>query len=579
MFDLQAQSALVGLGFDNGTPLDRPYYPLFLATIHLFSGQNYEINVTVQAFAYGVLPAIVYLICVEIGSRKWGIITAAAIGLWGINFIQVNNVLNTATQKQLLTDFPTAIGVSLVLYFAIRWCKEGFGANRYALLTGGAIALVSYVRYSALVLLPILSIIVMFQLSKKITKRITTNLVFLLGFLIVVTPWYVRDISVGRRFRPPFWGKIAFILRDRYSPEASEAEVNPELPGLDTIEDPTLPSNLNENAAEENSQTEFQGNDLSKPFLNWFSSHFIHNVMSSILILPSSMKISSLELYLDNAGNLWDPYWDGSMPFARFLVMLGQFFVFSVGVCWIWRKDRSVAAILLLSFFGLQVSNALGRTSGGRYILPGNWIVLPIYFAGILFVIRTLFVLKTKEVKASESRQRSKLNDWVMPVLVLLGIGLLPLVFEVISKQVIPSPEVFSLTSEDKIFESINLSDDEILLKQVFLEQERAALATGLAFYPIPKKIELSVEDLSDIQAVLGETGQTSILTFELMKLDEKVSVIFPTEDPINLANQDQVVLMGCNANKDTFVVRDLYLIREEKILHYESVIAFDNCD
>lgn len=578
-YDLQGQSALVGLGFDNGTPLDRPYYPMLLAIIHLVNGQDYEVNAAVQAFLFGVFPAIIYLIGAEIGSRKWGGVTAIAVGLWGVNLIQANNVLSTATQKMFLTDFPAAIGVSLVVYFAIRWQKDGFHANRLALLTGGMIALVSYVRYSALVLLPILGGIVLFQSPRNTKKWITTNLVLLLGFLIVVAPWYIRDISAGRRLRPPFWGKIAFILRDRYSQEESNAEIDPDLPPLNAIEDPTMPSNSSENSSEDSSKMESEGNDLSKPFSNWFSCHLIHNVMSSVLILPSSLEISSLELYLDNAGDLWESYWNGRLPLGRFLVTLVQFAIFSIGVGSIVKKDRNVAAVLLLTFLGLQFTNALGRTSGGRYILPGNWLVMPIYFAGILCGIRTLFLPPDQQAVSIEERKISRRSDWVMPILVLLSIGMLPVVFEVITNQVISPPKIFDYASEDQVLDLINLSDEDKLVQKEFLVQNQAALDTGLAFYPIPQEIDLSDANYSDVQAVLGETGQILAKTFELMRLKDRISVIFPYQDPIKLVNKDQVVLIGCNANKDTVVVRELFVTRDGVILHYESDIAFENCD
>ena len=163
-FDLQAQSSLLGLGFNAGRPLDRPFYPLFLAIIHLISGQDYSANMALQAFLFGVFPAIVYLICAQFGSRKWGVLTSLAITLWGVNAIQVNNILNTSTPKQMLTDFPAAIVLSLVLYVSILWLKQKSNPGIYACVVGGTLAMATFIRYSALILLPIWMIIAFIKL-------------------------------------------------------------------------------------------------------------------------------------------------------------------------------------------------------------------------------------------------------------------------------------------------------------------------------------------------------------------------------------------------------------------------------
>jgi len=53
-YDLQSQSALIGQGFNQGKSMDNPLYPVFLFFVHLLSGQNYTINMALQAAIFAI---------------------------------------------------------------------------------------------------------------------------------------------------------------------------------------------------------------------------------------------------------------------------------------------------------------------------------------------------------------------------------------------------------------------------------------------------------------------------------------------------------------------------------------------
>jgi hypothetical protein len=571
-FDLQAQSTMVGLGFDTGTPLDRPFYPLLLAIIHLFSGQNYADNMMLQAFLYGVFPAIVYLICAEMGARRWGFVTSVASGLWGRNFILANNVINTSTPKQMLSDFPLMIVLSLVLLFTIRWLKGGPKEGIYAFITGGLIALSAYVRYSALLLLPLWVILAVVKRRELRTGLKTTGLL-IAGVIVLTMPWYARNISMGKNPYIPFSQKIFFIIKERYPSEERTLNGSDPLRGNeDSAEVNSYESGENQlsDNVQEWGEVSASGNDLAKPFINWFTAHMGHNIMSSLLILPSSMEIASLDTSLEIGGDIWFPYWGGQLPLLKFLIVLLQFFILSAGLVSLIQRDKTMTGSIILMFFGIHLANSLGRTSGGRYIVPVNWLVLLVYFAGILFLFCKLTEHQT-ESRAQVSHVGRR--TWILTILSVLVVGALPVIYERISLSTF-SPQTEIQSIEELInFPSSSILEQEVIEIAQFLEGRKTRFIQGYAFYPRQQLASVSIKNSN----ILGIGDELRLLTFRVLHSGDAYGVAFPYEERIDIQNQDKVILVGCKVSRDV-LVRNLIVIRGETVNYYTSDHKFDEC-
>ena len=109
LYDVMSQFALIGQGINNHSFFDRVFYPAFLTYIHTFAGQDYSQVMAVQAGIFAILPALIYLIGNSIYNRAVGISLAILTTLRGINAINIGNIINTSHQKQILTEFPTAV--------------------------------------------------------------------------------------------------------------------------------------------------------------------------------------------------------------------------------------------------------------------------------------------------------------------------------------------------------------------------------------------------------------------------------------------------------------------------------------
>jgi hypothetical protein len=84
-------------------------------------GQDYELLMAIQAGLFAIFPVLIYLIGKSLNARTIGIVSAMVAMLRGINAIAASNTIDMANPKMILTDFPTAIGVALLILMICEW--------------------------------------------------------------------------------------------------------------------------------------------------------------------------------------------------------------------------------------------------------------------------------------------------------------------------------------------------------------------------------------------------------------------------------------------------------------------------
>lgn len=580
VFDLQAQSTLVGLGFNVGSPLDRPFYPMFLAIIHLISGQDYANNMMLQAFLFGLFPAIVYLICVELGSRSWGLMTASAISFLGANAIQASNLLDSSNPKQILTEFPLAIMLSLVLYLSIRWMKRGAHSGIYACIIGGMLAAAAFVRYSAVPLLPIWMIVAVIKHRPAYKKGLLEAVLIVVGFLVFTAPWYTRDVLAGRSFGIPFSGKVLFVIQSRYLPieittppkiKTTQMSASPVAGDSGSVQPTASAPSIDQTDIV--TQGEYIIARQNKPFLNWFTSHLVHNLMSSILILPTSVETASLKTSLDLGGEVWHPGWNGSLPPFRFIMLLSQFLILSAGFGALVRRDKTSAVIVILLFGGVQTANALGRTSGGRYIVPVDWLVLLVYFAGLLYLMGKL----DPNENIVSGNKPGRIDGWrqlVVTFAAILFIGALPVLYERLSIALFSRQENILTVEQLADLPGSNISNQDLIEIGQFIGKKPSRLIQGVTIYPKRQYLK----DANNIPKTLRNIDQDTYLFFNLIKPGEYLTAYFSYQGEIDIQNLDQVYLIGCR-NGMRIIVRDMVVIQPDQTRFLHSNIRIDSCN
>jgi hypothetical protein len=136
----------------------------------------------------------------------------------------------------------------------------------------------------------------------------------------------------------------------------------------------------------------------SASITSFISANYLHSQLQMFLILPGTLRFPDSLLSFSGHGSperLWHdccsltdyirrlPYWhkwDGTFPRQTLLPLAVNMGLFGLGIGAAWRKFRWVGLTpLLISSVHLLV-NAVFRNSGGRYILPVDWIS-PLYYS------------------------------------------------------------------------------------------------------------------------------------------------------------------------------------------------------
>ena len=206
-------SILAGQGINFGVYTDKPLYMVFLAILHLFSGYNYGLLVSLQIWVMACMAPALYWLGKSFHSRGFGLLSAMLLLAHQANAIQLTSVLYyNAAPNLLLTEVPTLFAIILFTWVCFAWMKNPRAAS--ALAAGGILGVSSLLRLNAFLILPFIpAFALLVTRDKKVWLR--HSLLYLLGFFLLITPWLV--IGQDAYGRPYFFVKFYDIVNARYS--------------------------------------------------------------------------------------------------------------------------------------------------------------------------------------------------------------------------------------------------------------------------------------------------------------------------------------------------------------------------
>lgn len=382
LFDMGSQFALIGQGLFNGQYFDRALYSAFLTYLHVLAGQDTATLMTAQAAAYAAFPAILYLLGRELHSRAFGVSAAALVSLRGVNAIAAATWLDLAGPKTMLTDFPTAIGVALFTLFAVKWLKAPFKIS-LAVYAGGMLGLTLMLRTHALLLMPVLVGCVLLPVVRlRWNLRAAGSLALILGMIAATTPWDIRNLSNGTPMFYVYYYRIQVILRERYGTDDTGFIPSPAAPAG--------PPGVHARVASAGANP-LEITDCNTRGCSLFN-HLFRNLIASALFLPSTPVFDGLWNTIKEGAPYWRLDWSGGGlgRTANLLIALNLALI-SLGLGTAWERRRFIGALPAVIFTAYLVTNALAFTSGGRYIVPVDWIVC-LYFMLGLFQIGSWLV-------------------------------------------------------------------------------------------------------------------------------------------------------------------------------------------
>lgn len=384
-YDLLAQSVLLGNGFRNGLTVVRPLYAAFLALLHFIFGNDYMRLTNGQIIILAFIPAIAFLIGKNIKNTAAGILISVWVIWREIYSIRITHLVQVSNSRLLMSDLPTMLMLMIIILCSIKWYRFEMEETR-SLLYGGAIGAAMLLRTQCFVLIPLLWLI-FFCSSKKISKKWLSVLFSFIGILIVFLPWTL-------------WGKIH-----------PNTTVN-----TDVSEGNYLTSLYRSAAGAENSGEGLLEIILHHPqkITEAAAAHFLNNEISSLLILPIRIikpEESDQLLYEENL--FW--YRENARETIEnnYLLITIYLLLIVFGIISAYRKNRFGGLIPFLFHVVYNLGCAFALTSGFRFILPSDWVLLFYFAFGVCELLRLfhcvcLFYFKPQNVFSEEGSSNTR---------------------------------------------------------------------------------------------------------------------------------------------------------------------------
>lgn len=595
IYDTTAQDQLVGEGFRVlGAPyVRRPLQALMLSLIHAWGGQDYDNYIVYQVIILALIPPLFYLLARLLHNRVSGIIIALLILFREKNSIALAGNITTSNAKVLLSDMLTFLTVMIFVIAATYWVKRIAKPGLAPLLAGGALGLPILIRPEtgsyAFILFIIIGIGLFSQKNFKLFLQ--SSLLFTLGLGCILTPWIVRNyLKTGSIYiDSPYF--LYEIIEQRY--------INPEKNTLPSTETGKSETELYKSEARDNSPSfELTANSVSNTItalatpspeeeyietvkqktwvllkdnpseiIRFSISHYLNSQLQTFLVLPNTIRPVESLISLVGHKDLERfskeccsaigyirrlPYWrkwNGNIPSDAFFLLTLNIIIFSFGVNVAWQRYRWAGLFpIFVSFMHFWV-NAFFRNSGGRYILPIDWIGIFYYGIGLTSLTANMinliqdrishYPLKTPENTCSFAERIPKSGKILMSIVLLSGLGLFLPLYEMNPSQ--QYSDTTRLQMLDTLLDSPSLDPDE---KQTLLDflASGGDVLLGRALYPryYPKD--------------LGEPGSTnpfmprnfSRVSFYLAGPKSEFIIIPKLEKIKNFPNASDVLVFTC---------------------------------
>lgn len=528
--DLGGQYMLIGKGLEYPFFTEKPLYALFLGLLHKFVGQRYLTVSGWQLICFAVLPVLLYLLGKQLHNRLFGV----SIALFSIakeyNAIFSTFKISVSNSRLYLSEFPTLILMVLLAIALVSWFKSAGKEGPLPLLAGGALGLAAMVRTNPLLLAPIILLFALWFYRRSLKRFWTSALLFIGGFALVLGPWLAFTwIKYGT---DPFTYKISAVIQTRFL----QQEQRPAPTGLEQHpvsllgEKPVIPADIKPSEAAPLSQR--------LGVFGFTLGHFFNNQIKALFTLPFAVYPLELTPVLDLPYWREPVSWTGELPLSSGFAFALNLTLISLGITAGWKRNGAAGLVPLLLNIGYYLSNALGRTSGSRYLLPVDWTIYFYYLFGLVLLYETgahlRSVLPEEQLAAAALvRTEDKRKPRVLGVAVLLLLvgSAVPLIN-------ISFPDLYTDQQKDTnitalyaspIFTSHPELVDE---SDALLRKTSARIFRGRMLYPRYRDFALS-----------GKEGL--ILTVLQPELTE-VFFSFDTDDLTYLEPGKDILVLGC---------------------------------
>ncbi|NPV57230.1 MAG: hypothetical protein HPY76_11250, partial [Anaerolineae bacterium] len=392
VFDVSAQFALIGQGYANSSLVSRPFFTFFLTSIYTLFGNDIDTIINAQIMIYALIPVILYGLGLEYGKRPAGLFAGLMLVFIEGNAIATSHIVQRTNARLLMTEMPAALMLIGITWLLTRWWHAP--ERRWGLipLAGGILGFSTMVRQNTWALLLAIPVFAGFALWRQRRSLGKFLIWFVLGFFAAIAPWMVRSaVTTGNPlyilgpFRYVVWGnRLSDLVETTPTlPPAARLTPDPDASTLTPTEailaqTPTYTGTPEAQFTQQPPSTPPGGGALT--LAGVVSNHYAHNLVASSLVFPPRLLFHDIFHLMDEPDSYWQLDWQGQIDGERIVFLTLALAVLALGIGSAWRSRRAVGLLPLWMWLSYHGGTAIARTSGGRYIVPVEW-VLPLYFA------------------------------------------------------------------------------------------------------------------------------------------------------------------------------------------------------
>ena len=549
LHDLGALSVLMGKGIFFHHYTDKPMLMVIFTVAHLFAGNDYLLLQNVLVAFLAVIPVIIFLTGVKFHHPVFGLFIAFITIIQQKNAILLSTIVASVNVKLEVTETFTLLGIGFLVLVLFLWSKTK--SEKYIFLAGVIVAAISLIRMNPLFYMPAICLLILIVFWKAWKIFLKQLLLLCIGFLLVFSPWLIT--GTDPEGVPWAMVKIIDVINNRVAPTLEEhltiSEQESPMEAFVFENEEKIPQILQSIEQLEILEVErmslfpvnslpFAGDiteeaGLETTYLYLFANHFIHNIDTLFLSLPDGMLTQDIHSiaqreYLHDGNN-----WNGVLPGKQILLILINFSLFSMGLYYGWKKHSWSGLMPAFCMITYVLSISIALTSGGRYIVPINWILYFYYLFGIVFLFDWFTALiKSERMSFSKAPEtRIDFGKWSWPsiiILVAIFSSMIPIANKVL-------PLVISRPT----------------ISQQAYEPDHAYLE-GILFYPYIMNDVLSFE-------IIEGANMRSV---KVLQNDIK--------DPSIRLVHEESVLFSVNPNNE---ITELILVRDNEFVKYIEVI------
>jgi hypothetical protein len=418
---------------------------------------------------------------------------------------------------------PAAMGAVLSVLLITAWLKYPQKHQVMTLTTGGLIGIFMLIRPEIGLILPFLGLAALMHLVHQPRVWFKGMILVAIGTVLVISPWIWRNFQLtgtlfidqpnyridlfARRFRED---PLGFDAKPPQSTQEETAVVETPKPTSSDPKKTKVPALESTERLAEDVIVFAQENPGT--VLASIRNHFLNNIVQTVLYLPSSYRFTESAIHLIGHRS-WELFWheccsldfytfklpfwrqwDGFFPNQSLIPILVSLFFIANGIVLAWRSGKFIGLLPIFAALGYYLVNAIALNSGGRYILPFDWVGILYYSIGLAGIstwglshfkkMPKTFVLRSVSSRKLVSVSTPLLTKQNMiTALLFLMVGCtLPLV-----EKIIPS-HFTNIEIENKISALLDSTDTNLPQKQVsilknFTDNSGKAFL-GQAFYP-----------------------------------------------------------------------------------------------